>query len=555
VSLTVSGPEDSDTIDKTDYISVAAPAVGGTVIVPDDHTTVQAAVTAVENDADPGEVIINSDGPFDETVLIQQSVTIKAGDECSPVIERTSGWQAPIRISATQDSDTVVVLQGITVRTDASGDFDGITISNNSSSNTLEVIIDNVTVDAKESQSAVSVASASINADISLTITNSFIQIEGEAAGSPECVRLDPYGYSITAVFRNNTFRFSGAGGISIEGGRDDKLITTTMDANLFEGFSSASGEGRRGIDISGTGTPGSLASPTNTTITNNLFLRTGLAIEVNGQQQHTHTASINNNTIVDSSWDGMDLVAFGDSTLIVSVYNNIITGTSNGWGGYGIYRYEASNGVVNLTNDYNLLFDNESGNYSGVTAGPHVLAVDPQFMDPGTDNYRLQASSPAIDSGVNSPPGGLGAERDLDGSARVQDGDGNGTTLCDRGAYEKGSIVLTIPLTATEGDGILENEGTVTISDTLDSALVVSLVCSDTSEVTVPATVTVPAGHTEASFDLTIVDDSEIDGTQTVTVTGSAAGWASGSSTIEVEDDELGGGGNGGCFIATAGS
>ena len=69
----------------------------------------------------------------------------------------------------------------------------------------------------------------------------------------------------------------------------------------------------------------------------------------------------------------------------------------------------------------------------------------------------------------------------------------------------------------------------------------------------------TISAGQTLAPFDLTIVDDSDVDGSQSVTVTASADGWTSASDTIEVQDNDNGGSedgqkdSGGGCFIATA--
>ena len=58
-------------------------------------------------------------------------------------------------------------------------------------------------------------------------------------------------------------------------------------------------------------------------------------------------------------------------------------------------------------------------------------------------------------------------------------------------------------------------------------------------SEITVPATVTIIAGQTSATFDLTVIDDTEIDGTQTVTVAASVAGWISSSDTVGVYDND----------------
>ena len=54
----------------------------------------------------------------------------------------------------------------------------------------------------------------------------------------------------------------------------------------------------------------------------------------------------------------------------------------------------------------------------------------------------------------------------------------------------------LTLPAMATEGDGVLAGQGTVSIASTQASDVVVSLASSNPSEVTVPATVTILAGQ-----------------------------------------------------------
>ncbi len=72
-----------------------------------------------------------------------------------------------------------------------------------------------------------------------------------------------------------------------------------------------------------------------------------------------------------------------------------------------------------------------------------------------------------------------------------------------------------------------------------LSSSLVVSLSSSDTSEVTVPASVTIPAGQTSAIITLTPQDDTEADGTISPVITASASGYTSGQLSIQVTDDE----------------
>ncbi len=92
-----------------------------------------------------------------------------------------------------------------------------------------------------------------------------------------------------------------------------------------------------------------------------------------------------------------------------------------------------------------------------------------------------------------------------------------------------------------TEGDGPGAIRGTVTRSDTGgNSSLVVALLSSDTSEISVPASVTIPMGETSISFDVDAVDDLVFDGTQLVTFTASSPGYVTTTSPqISVADQE----------------
>ncbi|HNT15032.1 MAG TPA: CARDB domain-containing protein [Verrucomicrobiota bacterium] len=81
---------------------------------------------------------------------------------------------------------------------------------------------------------------------------------------------------------------------------------------------------------------------------------------------------------------------------------------------------------------------------------------------------------------------------------------------------------------------------GTITRNTGTQTSLVVQLVSSDLTELTVPATVTLPVGASSASFNVTSVDDGVTDGNQLVTVTASAPGFTSGSGQITVTDVNL---------------
>ncbi len=100
--------------------------------------------------------------------------------------------------------------------------------------------------------------------------------------------------------------------------------------------------------------------------------------------------------------------------------------------------------------------------------------------------------------------------------------------------------LMMYVPEDAWEGDGLLDNTGNIAISGVLDYDLVINLYSDDTSEVTVESSVIIRAGNTGVPFDLSIVDDSEYDGTQSVPIRASAQGFNNTSLTMNIHDDDI---------------
>ena len=99
----------------------------------------------------------------------------------------------------------------------------------------------------------------------------------------------------------------------------------------------------------------------------------------------------------------------------------------------------------------------------------------------------------------------------------------------------ETAVLTVALPATAAEGAGVLHNAGTLTASAAPSRDIVIQLTSTNAIEVAVPATVTLPAGQTTVSFDVTIGDDWAVDGTQTAVVTAHVENWTDGSATINV--------------------
>jgi hypothetical protein len=97
----------------------------------------------------------------------------------------------------------------------------------------------------------------------------------------------------------------------------------------------------------------------------------------------------------------------------------------------------------------------------------------------------------------------------------------------------------LSIPATATEGDGTLVGQGNLTVSPSPTNDLIVNLTSSKTSKVTVPATVTIPAGQSNTVFNLTIIDNSLLDGDLVAIITASAPQYTNAQASIIVHDND----------------
>jgi hypothetical protein len=159
------------------------------------------------------------------------------------------------------------------------------------------------------------------------------------------------------------------------------------------------------------------------------------------------------------------------------------------------------------------------------------------------TSEAVVVASVVIADGQMTSPAFAIDAVDDalLDGSQTV-------TLTASATGYVGGSDTLVVTdleeLTVSITDGsISENGGatTATVARTDPTGdLTVNLLSDDTSEATVMASVVIADGQmTSPAFAIDAVDDDHLDATQTVAVTASAAGYISGSDSLEVLDHE----------------
>ncbi|OYW76315.1 MAG: hypothetical protein B7Z37_09475 [Verrucomicrobia bacterium 12-59-8] len=117
----------------------------------------------------------------------------------------------------------------------------------------------------------------------------------------------------------------------------------------------------------------------------------------------------------------------------------------------------------------------------------------------------------------------------------RVDDG---ASHLGDSNAFDvSGTLSIAVPSSASEGAAPVT--GTISVSSAPAGNLTISLTSSDVTAATVPATVTILSGQTSATFPITIIDDTLIDGTQVAAITAHLANWPDASANISVLDNE----------------
>ena len=105
------------------------------------------------------------------------------------------------------------------------------------------------------------------------------------------------------------------------------------------------------------------------------------------------------------------------------------------------------------------------------------------------------------------------------------------------------GRLSLSLPAGATEGDGTLAGQGLVSLSPTpTNVSVTVNLTSGNPDKVTVPDSVVIPAGQSNAMFDLTINDNSILDGDVPVTITANSPVSNNGpqNQQITIRDNEI---------------
>lgn len=224
-------------------------------------------------------------------------------------------------------------------------------------------------------------------------------------------------GITVDCVFSNNV--------AMVRGGAANELVATNC---FFIGNVATNGDGRGGALYTGSAANCRFISNVakqgggayRSVLVNSLLARNH-ALEYSGAV-HGTTAVLLNCTVANNSVEGTRGGAFDAAEIIATnciVWANIqlSDGATNNWGYDSRVRF-AHCLISPLP--------------TGGTDGGGNIAVNPRFVDEGGGDYRLRASSPCVNAGMNLD--WMVGAVDLDGQPRIFPPDG----LVDLGAFER---------------------------------------------------------------------------------------------------------------------
>ncbi|CAL2055366.1 exported hypothetical protein [Tenacibaculum sp. 190524A05c] len=305
------------------------------------------------------------------------------------------------------------------------------------------------------------------------------------------------------------------AAGLNLSADRSG-TVNISVDACVFDNnLSSNSATAMYVIPREGTNT-------TNFRLTNSLFKNNRTADDGSRKAKggmvwvrayYTGTvisANIINNTFVNNLNEGTD--ANSDfATVAVSrrtgsygngyIANNIFWGNKNNNGNVALAL--GKGGGTNITNNFAAFNSIDEDNFSNVSTKSNTSNSDPLFTDATNEDFTIQTTSPAKDSGDNNRiPSGIST--DLYGNQRIF----NATV--DMGAYEFGPaapvIKKALNVTATNGsvaispssaDGLYVDGTSVVLTATPDAGYQFNGWSGDATGTTNPLTITMDADKT----------------------------------------------------------
>lgn len=274
--------------------------------------------------------------------------------------------------------------------------------------------------------------------------------------------------------------------------------------------------------------TPGASGTsyPSGWTAYNNATEDTAMSV---GSSSSTSGANYNYGSRIGLLGSG---TAFDPGSLVMALANT--TGATNLKISFDVVKIREQARSMSLKLQYSL--SSATSGYVDIAGGGYSSAA----LTEGTVTTFSQIALPAAVENSSSPVylRWLYATESGTGS---RDGVALDNVVISQGNTVTPALTLVVnPVSFAENLGSGAATATVSIPSALGSSLSVELASSDTSEVTLPATVTIPAGQTSVTVAVTAVDDVDSDGSQQVTLTAAASGYSNGAAVVTVLDNEV---------------
>jgi parallel beta-helix repeat protein len=342
---------------------------------------------------------------------------------------------------------TIIGMEGVVIEGGNGGCF-LIDTSNQATDSSSHIVIDTVVFQNCSGPLRQGGALFARTTDANLTILRSTFL--GNTAGDGAGAFL--FSSAGTVRFSNNTLRNNVATNFA---GGGIYIATSSGPVTIEKSFFARNDSNIHGGGIYVVTDSGNIDLVNNTVYTNTAQVLGGGALIVTT----SGTMTVASNTLTSNAADGGGGMYGGlnSDTATLQIYNNIAWNNTAIQSGDDINVCDNCTGatvgsVVNIYyNDFTDFYgmcENTVGCTPRINQGNNKN-VNPQFVnvsdpDPANWDLRLASGSEAIDTGDNT----MCALTDILGIPRPQDGDKNGTNICDMGAYE----VMPVELSTFEG-------------------------------------------------------------------------------------------------------
>src|SRR5882757_8143279 len=392
------------------------------IMVPGVQSTVQAGINAANN----GDTVLVGPGTYVENINFNgKAITLTSSG--GPLVTILDGGANGTVVTFNNNETTSATLSGFTIRNGLqNGQFGGgILIAAASPTISNNIITGN--------HAAVGIGmyingGSPVIRNNTITGNNQLGAGDGGAGGGGILVA----GSSSTPgspqivnnIITNNSVAFGGVGGgISVF-----YYSSPLIQGNLIRGNSAYNGGG--GISLQSYNSPLVLQN----VIVNNITLGGGSGGGMYVSPSNLPVTIVDNTIAGNNATDGTSGIFTTGFAQYATFTNNIVVAHA----GQNAITCNTTYSSISPVFSYNDSYSAGGGAWSGpcdTSSNPGNISADPLFLSAPNNDFHLALGSPAIDAG-NNAAAGL-PSTDYDNNPRIADGNGDGVSLVDLGAYE----------------------------------------------------------------------------------------------------------------------